>query len=174
MRVASISTLSILACMAVGQMAQADILAASPDHFTLRQEAVSELPPDELWAKLVVPSQWWHPDHTYSGDADNLSLSVQAGGLWAENWADGSVKHGEVVFVKPGRQIRFDAPFGPLQQAAVNEVWTITIQPHGDGTKIIFDEVVNGSAASKLDELAPAVDYVKTEAIKRLAAKVIE
>ena len=49
-------------------------------------------------------------------------------------------------------------------------IWTITIEPDGDGTRIIFDEVATGSSASALGQIAPAVDRVKDEAIARLTA----
>jgi uncharacterized protein YndB with AHSA1/START domain len=149
----------------------ADVIAKSPDHYTLRQEAQSSLAPETVWEKLINPATWWHPDHTYSGDSVNLSLDAKAGGLWREDWEGGSVLHGSVLYVSPGKQLRLDAPFGPLQDIAVKVVWTITITPSEEGSTIVFDEIANGTDASKLDALAPAVDFVKTEAIKRLVAE---
>ena len=58
------------------------------------------------------------------------------------------------------------APFGPLQGLAVTSIWTITLEPLDEGgTKIIFDHVTNGTSASGLDKLAPAVDFVKGAAL---------
>lgn len=151
--------------------AQAEVILATPDHFTLKQEAVSSLNPEELWQRLIEPAIWWHPDHTYSGDAANLSLDANAGGIWREEWRDGSVVHGNVLLVLENKQLRLNAPFGPLQELGVNVVWTITIAPDPNGSKVTFDEVANGTANSKLDALAPAVDFVKTEAINRLVAE---
>jgi len=148
--------------------ATADVVEASPERYVLRQEASSDIAPDALWARLVNPASWWHPDHTYSGDAANLSLDLQAGGQWREDWAAGSVVHGRVLLVQNGSVLRLDAPFGPLQDIAVTVVWTITITPDGDGSRVVFDEIANGTAGAKLDALAPAVDFVKTEAIRRL------
>lgn len=150
--------------------AHADVVEAGPDHFVLRQEAASSLSPDEMWERLINPAIWWHPDHTYSGSAAHLSLDVQAGGLWKEEWQAGSVTHGEVIFVNPGVQLRLDAPFGPLQAIGAKTIWTITISADGDGSKVVFDEISHGVPSSKLDELAPAVDFVKTEAIRRLTS----
>ncbi|GHA20159.1 hypothetical protein GCM10008090_32580 [Arenicella chitinivorans] len=147
---------------------RADVIQASADHFTLRQEASSVLPPPQLWQRLIQPQLWWHPEHTYSGNAGNLSLDPVAGGVWAERWEGNSVIHGTVVNVAAGTMLRLDAPFGPLQERAVDVVWTISIQAHETGSLVIFEEVANGTNASGLDELAKAVDYVKTEAIKRL------
>lgn len=149
--------------------ATAEIIAASPDHYTLRHEAASDLSTRAMWNRLVHPASWWHPDHTYSGKASGLSLDARAGGLWREDWTGGSVSHGQVLYVKDGEQLRLDAPFGPLQSMAVDVVWTITItEGEGGGSIVVFDEVANGSSASGLNEVASAVDFVKQEAITRL------
>ena len=150
--------------------AHAEVLAAGPDHYELKQEAVSALSPGELWDRLIHPEVWWHPDHTYSGAAEHLSLDLKAGGLWKEAWDDGSVAHGTVLTVLNGKMLRLDAPFGPLQDKGVNVVWTITLAAEGEGTRVTFTETANGTAASGLDDLAPAVDFVKTEAITRLVS----
>ena len=150
--------------------AQAKIIKSGPDHFTLQHEAISELPPEKVWKKLIKPSNWWHPDHTYSGSAKNLSFKARAGGHWKEVWPEGSVIHGTVLYIKKGETLRMNAPFGPLQEMAVTDIWTISLSPHDGGTKIVFDEIVNGHAQNNLEELAPAVDFVKQEAIQRLAA----
>lgn len=150
--------------------ANAEVVAASSSHYTLRNEAVSPLAPDALWNRLVHPATWWSPAHSYSGDAANLSLDLRAGGLWKEEWDGGSVAHGAVLSVNPGEQLRLEAPFGPLQSMAVNVVWTITVLPEGTGSKVIFDEVANGSDASNLDKIAGAVDGVKAEAMRSLVA----
>ncbi|WP_262693640.1 SRPBCC family protein [Kordiimonas aquimaris] len=154
--------------------ALADIVKAKADHYTLKHEATSDMAPAVLWARLIQPEIWWHPEHSYSGVSANLSLDATAGGLWREDWAGGSVAHGEVLSVQTGKQLRLNAPFGPLQGLGVNVVWTITITPEGDGSKVTFDEIANGTSESGLDALAPAVDFVKGEAIKRLATSSLE
>ena len=148
--------------------ATADVIKSAPDHFTLKQEGISALSPDDLWNRLIDPASWWHPDHSYSGKSEHFSLDLKAGGLWLEKWDGGAVAHGEVLYFKNGEQLRLDAPFGPLQEIGVKAVWTITLSPHEDGTRVVFDEIVNGTEHSGLDKLAPAVDYVKTEAMSRL------
>nr|WP_083332432.1 SRPBCC domain-containing protein [Hyphomonas sp. Mor2] len=163
--------LTALGC-SVGWMgaAQAEVISATPDHFTLKLEAETNLSPDEVWARLIDLPSWWLPDHTYSGDSDNLSIDPIAGGLWREDWEGGSVWHGSVLRAEPGNVLVLNAPFGPLQGLAVTSVWTISLDAQEDGgTRITFDHVTNGSAASGLDGMAPAVDYVKSEALKSLA-----
>jgi len=146
----------------------AEVVSSSSTHFVLRHEATTPLSPDAAWERLTDPASWWHPDHTYSGDSANLSLEVTAGGLWREDWDGGSVAHGRVLFVAKGRSIRLDAPFGPLQAVGAYTIWTITITPAESGAVVTFDEIATGPPTAKLDELAPAVDFVKGEAMRRL------
>lgn len=147
----------------------AEIVSSSPTHFVLRNETITRLSAEAAWTRLTDPASWWHPDHTYSGDSANLSLDVSAGGLWREDWDGGSVSHGRVLMVATGKALRMEAPFGPLQGVGAYTIWTITITPADGGAVIVFDEIATGPPTAKLDELAPAVDYVKGEALRRLA-----
>lgn len=151
--------------------ADAEVLSASPTHFKLRHEAASPMSAEALWERLVDPAAWWHPDHTYSGDAANLSLELAAGGAWREDWEGGSVEHGRVLLVEQGRTLRLAAPFGPLQGVGAYTIWTISVRPGDDGgSVVVFDEISTGPATADLAGLAEAVDFVKGEAISRLTA----
>lgn len=150
--------------------AQAEIVSSSETHYVLRHEAQSRLTADEVWQRLIEPSAWWHPEHTYSGDAGNLTLDLRPGGLWLERWDGGSVAHGEVLLVVDGTSLRLNAPFGPLQGVGAYTIWTITISDDTAGAKIVFEETATAPPGAKLHELAPAVDFVKSEAIRRLSA----
>lgn len=148
--------------------ATAEVVSSSRGHFELRHEATSTLTPDALWDRLVEPGSWWHPDHTYSGDASNLSLDPVAGGLWQEKWSGGSVAQGEVLYAVEGKTLRMNAPFGPLQGVGAYTIWTITITSEGDGSRVVFDEISTGPPTADMAELAGAVDFVKTQAMERL------
>ena len=161
---------TIVSAICLPLFAHSEVVEASPAHFTLHLAAETELTPDQVWTRLIEPSSWWLSEHTYSGSADHLSLDAQAGGLWREDWDIGSVQHGTILQARPGKTLVLSAPFGPLQGLAVTSVWTISLTPtDAGGTRITFDHVTNGTAASNLHELAPAVDYVKSEALKSLA-----
>lgn len=152
------------------QQAHAEVISSSADHFHLKLKAESRHSSFELWNRLIDPAQWWHSDHTYSGNANNLTLDLQAGGLWQENLQKGSVAHGRVLFVDAPRLLRLEAPFGPLQALAVKTVWTITVTPKGSGSEVTFEFLANGTAHSNLDQLASAVLQVKTQALQQLIA----
>jgi uncharacterized protein YndB with AHSA1/START domain len=154
-RLLAASVAGILACAS----AQADIVESSDSHYVLRHEATSTLAPDALWQRLIVPSTWWHPDHTYSGDANKLSLDVRAGGLWLERWDGGSVVHGSILYVEDGKTMRLYAPFGPLQGLGVYTVWTITISAEGSGSKVVFDEISSGAACEPAAAMRPATRH---------------
>ena len=58
---------------------------------------------------------WWDSSHTFSGNAENLSIDDKAGGCFCENLENGgSVRHLEVVFVDPGKTLRMIGGLGPL------------------------------------------------------------
>ena len=160
----------LLALLALPAFAIAEVLSSSTTHFSLSHSAPSTLSTEELWDRLVHPESWWHPDHTYSGDSSNLSLDLKAGGLWQETWGESAIAHGEILLIEPGKTLRLNAPFGPLQGLGAYCIWTISIEPAADGSTVTFTETAVGPPTAKLDELAVAVDYVKTEAIQRLVA----
>lgn len=163
-----VSVLLSLLCI---NPASAEVVSADSSHYVLKHEARSKLDVNQVWQRLIVPSEWWLSSHTYSGDSNNLNLDLRAGGTWSETWETNSVVHGKVLLVLENSTLRLNAPFGPLQDMAVNVVWTIELKASddGSGTDIIFSEKANGSAASNLDQLARAVDFVKQEAIMSLA-----
>ncbi len=148
--------------------AHAEIISSGSDHYVLEHKGTSALPVEDLWERLVDPASWWHPEHTYSGFSENLTLELEPGGLWHEDWEDGSVVHGILMKIEPGKTLTIDAPFGPLQDMAVSVIWTITLNETELGTQVTFTELANGSSVSALDEIAPAVDFVKAEAMSRL------
>lgn len=158
------------AALIFSSSAVADVEATSSTHYVLHHEASSPLEPDALWDRLIEPASWWHPDHTYSGDARNLSLEATAGGLWLETWDGGSVAHGEVLLAREGEMLRMNAPFGPLQGIGAYTIWTISITAVDGGSLVTFDEVASAPPGNDMEQLAGAVDYVKTEAIARLVA----
>jgi hypothetical protein len=150
----------------------ADVVAKAPDGMTIKVVTEISLDRDDAWARLVDVSSWWNDSHTYSGDADSLSLDARAGGCWCEIWAGGEVEHGRVVMVMPKQALRVDGAFGPLQDLGAGGAMTFTLS---DGsapgkTKLTLDYKVVGSSLSGLDKLAPIVDQVLTEQAKGFAA----
>jgi len=157
--------------LAMTSAARADVTARAPDGMAIQIVAEAPLDRDAAWARLLDVASWWSSDHTYSGDARWLSLDAQAGGCWCEIWNGGEVEHGRVVMVTPKQTLRVDGAFGPLQEMGVQAAMTLTLSDGAAGkTRLTLDYKASGSSLSGLDKLAPIVDQVLGEQVKRFAA----
>lgn len=106
------------------------------------------------WESFLQIGNWWESDHTWSGDAKNLSLSTQPGGLFRETLPDGGwVEHMRVISVMPKRVLRLSGALGPLQEHPVRGVMTVTFRDDDEGqtrvdvTYRVSGELPGGAAA---------------------------
>jgi uncharacterized protein YndB with AHSA1/START domain len=174
LRLAAMNRLALARCSAVWFAVLAACASANTGNVTphgfisiFRDEVAVQ--PDELWRAVTQLPRWWSSSHTYSGEAANLSLDVQAGGCWCERWGDGqSVEHGRVVLVMPQRTLRIYGNLGPLQELPVHGVLTFTIAMQESKTILRMTYRVSGPPDAGLDKLAPVVDRVMGEQFKRL------
>jgi len=148
--------------------AHGEVDRAANDSFVIAFNQSVDAAPAKVYAAITRIDQWWSSDHTYSGDASNLSLGADAGGCWCERWKDGSVDHGRVILAMRDKLLRVQTALGPLQSKAVNGVLTFQLKPEGGSTLLTLSYRVNGSAASALDKDAPLVDKVLGEQFARL------
>ena len=156
---------------------QAMVQDQSEDHFVIRHVVTVPASPEETWVRLLNPAQWWSSEHSYSGDAANLSLDPRAGGCFCETLpsADGaeprgSVEHMRVVYVERPRALRMEGGLGPLQSESLLGKLTIFLKPGEAGTQILFEYVVAGHFRQPVAAIAPAVDAVLGQQILRLGA----
>jgi hypothetical protein len=152
----------------------AEVKSAAVGGFVSTHVATMAASPDKIWAQLIKPERWWNKDHTYSGDAANLSLAAKAGGCFCETLAKrGSVEHARVVYLDPGKALRLSGALGPLQGEAVVGTLTVTIKPKdSDESVLAFDYVVGGAARFDMNEMAKLVDTVIGEQHRRLTTLV--
>lgn len=157
--------------------AAAEIASAGDAGFVLHNEATVSASPETAFAALARPGDWWNPEHSYSGDAANMTLAPIAGGCFCEaipakdGQPGGSVEHMRVVYFDPRvRTLRLHGALGPLQGEALTGTLTMTVESAGSGSKIVWDYVIGGHARFSLTEFAPAVDGVIGEQLNRLAA----
>ena len=148
--------------------AHAEVERAAGDSFVIIFHQTINATPAGTYSAITRVDQWWSSDHTYSGDAANLSLVAEAGGCWCERWKDGSVDHGRVILAMHDKLLRVQTALGPLQGKAVNGVLTFQLKPEQGSTLLTLSYRVNGTAASALDKDAPAVDKVLGEQFARL------
>jgi uncharacterized protein YndB with AHSA1/START domain len=159
----------VLLVMSACCLARADVRDVQPTLFTIESSATSTAAPADVYTALTNPARWWHPRHTWSGDAKNLSMDATAGGCYCEKLAGGgSVQHSRVVWAEPGRRLKLDGAFGPLQDMAVDALMTFTLEPAGTGTKITLSFRASGNFTLEAAKLAPVVDQVLGQQLARL------
>ncbi|MGN3974037.1 SRPBCC family protein [Tsuneonella sp. SYSU-LHT278] len=179
---ANMATL-VLGCGLLAAPAAAGVVEAAGDRFVTRDEVVVRAAPKAAWLALISPGDWWDDDHTWSGEAANMSITPQGGGCFCERIPEqdtaarvglaGSAQHMTVVMAQPEKVLRMRGGLGPLQSEPAEGVLTITMQSDGKsgGTKIVWEYVVGGSMRYDVGTIAKAVDGVMSQQLARLADK---
>ena len=151
--------------------AAAEVVSADAHGFEVRESITLVVPPAQAYAAFGQVGGWWSKDHTYSGDAANLSLELRRGGCFCERLENGGgVEHLHVTLVKPGEHVVLAGAIGPLLGEAVAGVMDVEFKPIAGGTRITLDYRAAGFARGNAASLAPAVDQVLGEQAKRLRA----
>lgn len=157
---------------ATASIATAEVTAADKHGFTLVQESVVNATRAEAWIAAVDNiDQWWNADHTISGDSSLLSIDARPLGCFCEA-TGGGVVHLTVTTVSQDVNLRMTGGLGPLGLMGVNGNMTWEFFDVEEGTKIRFSYAVGGYSPDGLDALAPAVDFVIGEALRRLSSYV--
>jgi uncharacterized protein YndB with AHSA1/START domain len=124
--------------------ASAEIVSRSENAFTLRFAVGLEASREDVVAAVGDIPQWWDGDHTYTGNAANLTFSLEEGGCWCERMGDGSIfEHAVVTAVEPTR-VALNAPLGPLNDKATRADLTFSAGPENRGVLAAMDFVVEG------------------------------
>lgn len=174
------SYVAIAALGAVALPARAEVVETTADRFVTRDTASVKANPLATWLALTKPGEWWNSAHSWSGDAKNMTLTPQGGGCFCEripvgdsgnsSAMEGSARHAEVLQAFPMKVLRLSGGFGPLQGEPVSGILTITLKEVPGGTRILWEYNVGGPMRYKIAEIAPAVDGVMSEQLKRLQA----
>lgn len=172
-----------LAVLTAAAPAAAEVTKASDDGFVSRHEVVVEATPKAVWLALISPGTWWRSEHTWSGDAKNLSLMPQAGGCFCERipesdepgriTLEGSVEHMRVVQAYPEAALRMVGALGPLQSEPVTGVLTIAISKVENGTRIVWEYNVGGAMRYEVPVISKAVDGVMGAQLAALAKPLV-
>ncbi len=167
---AAVAATASLLTAAIGPV-RAETSEVSPSGFTITYAVAVDADPQKVWQAFTQLPQWWNSAHTWSGQAANLSLDASAGGCWCEGWGNGaSAVHGRVLLAIPGSVLRLQAWLGPLQEMPVAGVLSFGTARRDGATRLRVTYRVAGAPEAGLDKLAPAVDGVIGEQVKRLKA----
>lgn len=151
----------------------AEVTQSGDISFTVQHEVYAEARPPEAYRTMTAEiDQWWNPEHSWSGEARNLYFDARQGGCFCERLPeDGFVEHLRIVYMAPGREIRFDGALGPLQQMQAQGRMIWKVEAAEGGSRITFTYLVFGHPEGGLLRIAPAVDVVIGEQLQRLGER---
>jgi len=160
-----------LIALALSSPATAEVVSASPNGFEVRESVGVEQPSERAFTAFGSIGSWWSAEHSYSGNASNLSLDLQPGGCFCERLPNGGgVQHMHVTYVDPGKRIVLTGSLGPLLFLSTTGVMDVKFEPLAGGTQITLDYRAAGFFNGGADKAAPAVDSVLGEQLTRLKA----
>lgn len=148
----------------------AEVADASANGFTVKTSVTIQASPEEVYRRLVHNvGDWWSPQHTFSGDARNLTIDEKPMGCFCETLpGQGAVRHMEVLRFAPGKTLVLSGALGPLQSLAATGTMTIQLSPGDAGTTMEVTYAVAGYLAAGMVIWAAPVDSVITEQFTRL------
>lgn len=160
-----------LALLTLSAPAAAEVLSASDHGFELRQSVNLVIPQPKAFAAFGQVGQWWSKAHTYSGDAARMSLQMRPGGCFCETLdGGGGIEHMRVTLVRPGEQLVLTGGLGPLLYEATAGVMDVKVERIAGGSRVTMNYRVAGFAKGGAEKLAPLVDQVLSEQMKRFRA----
>ena len=150
--------------------ASAEVADSSLGGFTVKTSITIQASPDEVYRRLVHNvGDWWSPQHTFSGDARNLTIDEKPMGCFCETLpGQGGVRHMEVLRFVPGKTLVLSGALGPLQSLAATGTMTIQLSAGDAGTTMEVTYAVAGYLPAGMDTWAEPVDSVVTEQFTRL------
>lgn len=161
-------TLLAVTLLAVASPAHPAVVGTSSNGFEVQYTVDLVVPPETTMSAFSNIGAWWDPKHTYSSDAGNLRLSLQPGGCFCERFPEGGgVEHMHVTYVDPGKRIVMTGSLGPLLYEATTGVMDVQVKPTAAGSQLTLDYKVAGFAGGGAAKMAPDVDSVLTEQLKR-------
>ena len=157
-----------IAVLGFAAPAAAEVVSAGPNGFEVRETVPLVVAPDAAFDSFRDIGAWWDPEHTYSGDASNLSLSLIPGGCFCERIPKGGgVEHLRVAYVDPGKRIVMTGALGPLLYEATTGVMDVQMKTIAGGSQLTLTYKVAGFANGGAAKLAAAVDGVLADQMKR-------
>jgi uncharacterized protein YndB with AHSA1/START domain len=150
--------------------AQAAVKDSNASGFTLENTQDVPASVQDTWDALVDDvGQWWPADHTWWGDASNLSIKARAGGCFCERDGARQARHMTVVFVDPGKTLRLVGGLGPLQGMGLDGALEFRLAANDGGTRITMWYRAGGYTPDDLSKFAPLVDQVMAAQLGGLA-----
>jgi hypothetical protein len=161
----------LIPALLITSPATAEVLSASEHGFEVQQSVNLVVPQPKAFAAFGQIGQWWNKEHTYSGDAARMVLQMRPGGCLCESFAHGGgIEHMHVAYVQPGERVVLTGSLGPLLYEATAGVMDVKVEPIAGGSRVTLNYRAAGFAKGNGAEMAPLVDQVLGEQMKRFRA----
>lgn len=162
-----------LAILLFSMAATAEVVESSAAAMKVKEVVEIAAPVEKVYAAFVRIGSWWDKEHTFSGDAANLSLDVRPGGCFCEKLPDGGgAMHLTVVFVAPNQRITLSGALGPLQTTGATGAMNFSFVPKPSGSEpgsqLTLVYSVGGYYPNGLQSVAAGVDEVLSQQMQRL------
>lgn len=148
--------------------AGASVVSAGEHGFEIQSSVNLVVPQQQAFEAFGQVGQWWNNEHTYSGDGKRMSLVMRPGGCLCEPLdGGGGIEHMRVTFVQPGERIVLTGSLGPLLYEATSGVMDVKVEPIAGGSRVTMNYRVAGFANGGAAAMAPLVDQVLADQLKR-------
>jgi hypothetical protein len=153
---------------------RADVADSAANGFTIKIATVIRARPEEVYNRLIHNvGDWWSSEHTYSGDAHNLSIEDKVLGCFCEKFpGGGGVRHMQVILIMPNKMLVMSGVLGPLQKFGTTGTMTFTLLPVHNDTRLEVTYAVGGYLNGGLNTWSDPVDKVLTEQVTRFRSYV--
>ena len=163
--------LLLAAWLTASAPAAAEVVSASANGFEISHTVNLVQKPAIAFSAFGNVGGWWDGEHTYSGEAKNLSLALSPGGCFCERFpGGGGIEHMRVTYLDPGKRIVLTGSLGPLLYEATSGVMDVQVKSQASGSQLILNYRAAGFHKGNGAALAPLVDKVLAEQMKRYRA----
>ena len=165
-----ILTAALVTTLAMPAIAHAEVSDSLPSGLGVKHVVTIAAPAAKVYASLLKVGRWWNPEHTYSKQAANLSLTPRPGGCFCEKLANGGgAQHMTVTRIEPGSLLVMVGSLGPLAGAGVSGATTFALESiDAKTTKLTMTHNVGGYLPGGLATMAAPIDKVLGEQVARL------
>ncbi len=146
----------------------AEVVSADAHGIEVQHVVNLVIPQPKAFAAFGQMGSWWSKDHTYSGDAARMVLQLRPGGCLCEMFeGGGGIEHLRVTYVQPGERAVLTGALGPLLYEATTGVMDVKVERIAGGSRVTLNYRAAGFAKGNGADLAPQVDQVLGEQMKR-------
>ena len=158
----------LLPALAAASPASAEVLNAGEHGFEVQHSVNLVVPQAQAFSAFGQIGQWWNKEHTYSGDANRMSLQLRPGGCFCEPLdGGGGIEHMRVTYVQPGERVVLTGSLGPLLYEATSGVMDVKVERIAGGSRVTMNYRAAGFAKGGAAAMAPLVDQVLGDQLKR-------